>query len=202
MQLLTPLRRLVSVTRLSCLLACAQGGSDSDSSESSFDDSSGGGNSSGGSGIIGIADPNNDDTTGSTQQRLRVTSYNVGLLPGFVSLTDERTGAIVQRLSTESSELLCLQEIWRPSDLAVIENSIHFQFPFSMCAAPRQKFAGSAPACTVNSFESIGACLLSQCAFGAEDFLGCAASNCRESLFELAENEPECAAALFAQCCR
>ena len=75
---------------------------------------SGGGGSS--DDISSGGDDTGSDGNTSTSKSLTVTTYNLGLLPQFVSLTNERVQPLAQTLSSFSSDVLGLQEVWRTRD--------------------------------------------------------------------------------------
>ena len=183
--------------------SCARKSSD-DSNSTSNQDSSSSVGSGEGSGVISIGNDSDSQDDGSnggsgSANILRVTTYNVGLLPAFVSQVDQRVAPIADRLANDVSDVICIQELWRDQDRNAIEQRLAAQYPFRMRTAARQKFADSAPACTISSFEPIAECLISRCAFTQDDIIACATNNCRDSIFTLAATEPLCAAALFAQ---
>lgn len=57
---------------------------------------------------------------GCGSDELRVATFNVGLAPGEVPLTDERVAPIGEALGAADVDIFCLQEVWRSADLPAI----------------------------------------------------------------------------------
>ncbi len=182
---------------LLCLSACSSGGGGDDSgsngSNSSGDNSGGSDQTSG--------DPGNQNSNfdPTNTQPFRVTTYNVGLLPAFVPLVNDRVGLLTSALAAFDTDVLCLQEVWRAGDQASFRSALAGAFPFLAEAPFRQKFASQSPACELNDFEPIASCLLSNCLLTGRDLVECGVNECTGEVEALAANDPQCAAAVFAQ---
>ena len=129
----------------------------------------------------------------------RVLSFNAGLLPSFVPLADQRVAPIASALAGLDTEILCLQEVWRSSDQAALSSALGGAFPFMATVAPRQQLSSTAPPCQLSSFEPLLGCIIDRCLFSGRDIVECSAAECSPEVFSLADEDPECAAAVFAQ---
>lgn len=162
--------------------------------------SGGGGDDSGQTDGSSVADDDTGESSSSgTSRSLTAATYNVGLLPSFTALTDERVEPLRSALAGFSSDILCIQEAWRPSDRAALISGLQANYPEIFEAATRQKFTSKSPACTFEALEPVATCLVQSCLFSDRGFTECAIAECKSSLDRLAADDPECAGALFAQ---
>ncbi len=177
-------RALLFVFSIACaaLLACSSGGGGGDSS------GSGGSGDSGGEQVDAGTPP-------ADAGQLRVTTFNTGLLPSVVPLTDERLGPIGTAIAAHDSDVICLQEVWR--DQSAVSAAISGAYPNIYVPPSRQKFASHAPVCSAGDLEGLGLCVLENCLFGS--FFECLLASCNGEMNELAAANPECAQAITAQ---
>lgn len=130
---------------------------------------------------------------------LRVTTYNAGLLPNFVPLADERVIPVAEAVAALDTDVLCLQEVWRPEDVADVTEALGATFPSIFVAPSRQKLAASAPVCAASDLEGVGSCIVNQCVLAGIGILDCLVGSCHDELELLANSNPECAEAITAQ---
>lgn len=137
---------------------------------------------------LGCDDPEEDG--------LFVGTYNAGLAPGFVPLTEERAPHTVAAIAREPLDILCVQEVWRDEDARALEAATLERYPHRIVPAP-QPAAITGPACTSEALAPLQACVVEDCAdvpTGA--VASCAIARCDEELSTL---PAECASCLAAQ---
>ena len=183
---------LLLVIFVFCLPACSSGGGSDNAGSGSNSDSAPGPDST--------ENPDTAQTPGTpTGRTLSFTTYNVGLLPYFTDLPDARVAPIQSALNSLATDVLCIQEAWRPQDRAALLSSLGSSYSDIFEAPARQKFTSQIPACTFGDLEPVAACLFQACLFSDRGFTECALAECKSSLDVLATQDPECAGALFAQ---
>ncbi len=177
-------RLLLSSLLLLCILGCtSSGGGDSNNSSSDFNSDSGDG---------GDFIPVNVET-------LRVTTFNVGLLPKFVPFADERVPELQTALAASDTDVICLQEVWRSDDAEQLRGSLALRYPHSAIVPPRLKFATQLPVCTTDDVSDVLSCVVSNCLLGGQGIFECVSQQCEESFNQLAGSNPQCADAITAQ---
>ncbi|MEL6346909.1 MAG: endonuclease/exonuclease/phosphatase family protein [Myxococcota bacterium] len=137
------------------------------------------------------------------QEHLRVETYNVGLAHGFVDAAEARTPALVDALSTERVDVLCLQEVWRDDDRARFEDALSPAYPSSWALPVTQKRADRSPACRRKELfgaDRFVSCLTGDCEGLKGDALTtCVVDQCGPILRDLRDDNPQCANAIMAQ---
>jgi hypothetical protein len=129
-------------------------------------------------------------------ETLRITTYNLGLAPTFVPLVAERVALLLEALAAHDTDVLCLEEVWRPEHVAAVQTAIGDTYPYTYWVAPEQRFTETAP-CTQDEVDPIIDCLETSCSEqSGDEFTACAISNCAQLLFELKEVDPTCGAAI------
>lgn len=167
---------------LSGAAGCSGGGGDSkDGAHSTESDSS------------GDVDPLPADA-----DTLRVTTFNAGLLPYFVVHTDERVQPVATAVANHDSDVVCLEEIWRPQDQAVVRSAISGRYPYVYVPEARQKLSSLAPVCQAGQLEPVAGCLISECLLSGVGVFECLLGTCHDELNQLAAQNPECAEAITA----
>ena len=184
---------LVALCLAFCLSCSSSSGDSNDNGNSSGDDSGDSGNDGTAVGDEGAPLP----PAGASS--LRVTSFNAGLLPLLVPRAEERVSAVAQAVAAHNSDVICLQEVWQPSDLAVISNAIRSSYPSIVAPAARQKPSVRAPVCSSNDLEPTVSCVISNCLLASVGVFECLIGTCHDQLETLAANNPECAQAITAQ---
>ena len=100
-------------------------------------------------------------------------TYNAGLAVGFVPGSEERAEATVAAALSEGADVTCLQEVWLPEHVALIEGG-HLLIPEA------QQETGSGPACTEGEVDDLTDCLDENCseATCADELVDCVFEKC------------------------
>lgn len=118
-----------------------------------------------------------NDPEAARSWKLRASTFNAALAPGFEPRSAQRLPAVLSALGAAARDLdvLCVQEFWVDSDfgqlLSVTAESLHE----SVHPAP----VPGTGACTASELDSIGGCVQTRCASAAsDDQVGCIQSEC------------------------
>jgi len=126
------------------------------------------------------------------------TTYNVGLAPTFVPLTDERLEPLKNAISNHEADAICLQEVWLPEHVEAIRTAAKDWFPYSYSVPPEQKYTDEA-ACTEMEISPLVSCIENRCpSMTVVDAL-CVLANCSVELNNLQVQNPVCAGAVISQ---
>ena len=139
----------------------------------------------------------------SAPATLTVETWNTGLAHGFVDHADQRAAAVTDAVASSASDVLCLQEVWRPADRAALA-AVARLAGWSVFATPvEQRRADAAPACArADLFGDAGfvSCLSDRCAGTTGDArTDCIVGECGGALEALRDANPTCATSLMAQ---
>ncbi|GMV38927.1 MAG: hypothetical protein AMXMBFR64_06430 [Myxococcales bacterium] len=149
------------------------GGADSGTADTGGTDA--GGTDSGASDTGGSTDASGDAGGTST---LRVATFNTGLAHGYVKLAAERLDAIVDAVATLDADLVCLQEVWEPGDIAAIIDGAKTAFPHEYHVITDGGTDDTEePACSADEAAPLKECVELHCT-GTNDLAGCALGNC------------------------
>lgn len=116
---------------------------------------------------------------------LSAVTYNVGLARGFVPYADERVAPAVAAIAELDADVVCLQEVWEPGDLAAVTAATAERYPhrFSAPADP-----GVCGACGAEEAAGLEACVRERCPDDLEDPVGCALDACSEEVNSVSES--------------
>jgi len=126
-------------------------------------------------------------------------TYNAGLAVGFVPAAEARTEAIGPALAELDADVICVQEVWSPEQVAAVQAATEGSFPHQYFPEPSQDddaFCGKGQldslitclddaACTDLCVDEVDDCLFAEC--GApflllpDDCMRCAMANVGES---------------------
>ncbi|MFN8391567.1 MAG: endonuclease/exonuclease/phosphatase family protein [Bdellovibrionota bacterium] len=191
--------RCLAASLIFLVSACSSGGGSGSGDGSSASNDSGPGSND------GVDNGSNSDQAGTGDpapagsETLRVSTFNAGLLPQFVPNTDARVTPVAEAVAAHDSDVVCLQELWRPADQQAIANAIHSRYPYVTIPPAHQKLASALPVCNASDFEPIATCALTDCLVGSLGFYECLVGTCHDELETLAAKNPECAQAVTAQ---
>ncbi len=127
----------------------------------------------------------------------RVATYNGGLAKGFVPYTDERAVATTEAIAALDLELLCVQEFWRPEDVARLQAAAAANLPNQHFLAPDPGDPGVAgPPCSDTELDPLQSCAEAACAeVNADGLAGCILGSCNP---EFSATSGECSGCLAA----
>ena len=123
--------------------------------------------------------------------RLRVVTYNAGLAPGFIEHSEERAAPTLQAISRINADAICLQELWRPEDLARLTELTHDTMPHVASFMPMQEVLDTA--CSDAEVMPLSTCLAATCPDVAPDDLDdCVINECNAEFTALGQACREC----------
>jgi endonuclease/exonuclease/phosphatase family metal-dependent hydrolase len=125
---------------------------------------------------------------------LRLLTFNAGLARGYLGLVDERREAMGRALAQTPADVVCLQEVWDPADVAALIAATADAYPYAHWADTTEDESGGAAACEEAELGPLGVCMFTRCA-SATDVAACAVDQCRP---ELAATSPRCQQCLVA----
>jgi endonuclease/exonuclease/phosphatase family metal-dependent hydrolase len=133
----------------------------------------------------------------------QIMTFNTGLAPSYVPFSTERTPVIAATLANQSSDVLCLQEVWQKSDQDLLIQKLSTKFPYHFSFQTEPVKTPTAPSCRIKNLLGSGKfinCLTSNCLLKPTNGLThCILEQCKPALENLKKENPYCAQALMAQ---
>ncbi len=128
---------------------------------------------------------------------LRVGTYNAGLAPGFVPLSNERAPLTIDALADVSVDVACVQEVWTAEDMNALIAATGARWPNRVVPAPQPAtMPGPGPACSADDITVLSGCVAEACVGVTTDQLAsCAITQCQTELFGLPDTCSTCLAA-------
>jgi endonuclease/exonuclease/phosphatase family metal-dependent hydrolase len=131
--------------------------------------------------------------TEGTPEPFTVASFNAGLATGFVPGADSRLPAIADALAAVDADVVCLQEVWTPEQVAAIEAAVGDAFPHRHFPAPSQSADAT---CAAGDLDALLTCLTDNCdTTCVDDVPDCAFAACGVSFLLLPKDCMRCAMA-------
>ncbi len=121
---------------------------------------------------------------------LSLVTFNAAIGVGLAPYAEQRLEAIERSLPDLGADVLCLQELWQPSDLERLASNLASEFPYShRSVSAATTFQG----CSDSEAELLLACLDSNCA-GVENagLPLCAIANCASAFTQTGQPCQEC----------
>jgi endonuclease/exonuclease/phosphatase family metal-dependent hydrolase len=140
---------------------------------------------------------------GAYAEEISFLTYNTGLAHTFVAHAKERTPHLVMALRETQSDVLCLQEVWRPQDRKLLLEKLGDIYPHAHWTEAKQRQASRSPVCgpwELFGPGGFGSCLVGQCGGKQGDELTeCVIKTCQKPMQDLKDSNPECVQAIAAQ---
>lgn len=143
--------------------------------------------------LLGCGGGNNDFTA---------VTYNAGLAVGFVDGAESRTPLVADALAELDADVVCLQEIFLPEQVAAIEAATTQAFPHTFFPDPLPPEPSDAIACDpdTGTIDSMLTCLEDSCADVCVDELEeCLFDNCALAFLSLPKSCQGCVMAQVGQ---
>jgi len=110
-----------------------------------------------------------------------VVTYNAGLAPGFVDGSESRTSLVASAVAALDADVVCLQEVWIPGDVAAVQAATAASFPEQLWPSGSQETL-SGPACTTEETGRLIGCVRNSCEGVCPEHLDdCMLANCAVS---------------------
>jgi endonuclease/exonuclease/phosphatase family metal-dependent hydrolase len=123
----------------------------------------------------------------------RVASFNAGLATGFVPGTDSRLPQIADALAGLEADIVCLQEVWTPAQVAAIDAAVAASYPDRHFPAPQQS---SDATCAPEELDALLGCITESCAATCvDDVPTCTFAECALPFVSLSRDCMRCAMA-------
>lgn len=132
-----------------------------------------------------ICDGGGTEVDASPPRTLSVASFNVGLARGFVPLAEERLAPAAAAIAALDADVICLQEVWEPGDVAAVTEAARARYPHSYSAPADPGVCG---ACGVEESATLEACVRERCAEHLDDPVGCALDACEAEVNGVSES--------------
>lgn len=109
---------------------------------------------------------------------LTAVTFNAGHAVGFVRGASTRAPVVGAALAELEADVVCLQEVWRPEDVATYEAAVDARFPHRFFPAA-QPDPGEGAACTEAQLSSLLGCFRDNCSeVCIDDQASCLLSSC------------------------
>lgn len=135
--------------------------------------------------------------------QLTVETFNAGLAHGFVDHASDRIAPVIGALGDSPSDIVCLQEVWRPADREAFSHGLKAAYPYQWFTAVDQEATTNTPACELSVLfggDGFVSCLRQECSeFSGDAQTDCIIDRCGSALERLKESDAECAQSLMAQ---
>lgn len=129
-----------------------------------------------------------------TGEKLTVATWNVGLAYNFVPLSTERQPEAIKAAASTDADVLCLQEVWTPDDVAAMEAALEAKgFAHVYVDAMEEDTTGLPIACTAGDTQDLAPCAEKECA-GSTNLVGCVQSKCGAELAAISDSCLTCLA--------
>ena len=139
----------------------------------------------------------------SPKDKLKLTSYNVGLAHSFVMYSKERIPHVINGVKRLKSDVVCLQEVWRKKDKKKLIKETKNVFPYYFSMKIKQTRSKRRPTCKAKDLFGEGKfiqCMRNKCGgLDGDEFTQCIISDCEIALKNLKNSNRECAQGLMAQ---
>jgi endonuclease/exonuclease/phosphatase family metal-dependent hydrolase len=123
----------------------------------------------------------------------KVVSFNAGLATGFVPGADSRLPQIAGALQSVDADVICLQEVWTPEQVAAIEATVGDTFPYRHFPAASQSADAT---CAPGELDTLLTCLEDNCdSTCVDDVPTCAFESCGVQVLLLPKDCMRCAMA-------
>jgi endonuclease/exonuclease/phosphatase family metal-dependent hydrolase len=131
------------------------------------------------------------------EEGLHVGTFNGGLAEGLVPLTEERIGPMIDAITGQDLDVLCVQEFWRGEDMSALRAAASAKWSNQYVPAPLPgEVSGTTPACEAAALAPLEACATTSCTDSVtESETSCVLDACTTELEGLT---PSCSGCLAA----
>lgn len=129
---------------------------------------------------------------------LTAVTFNAGLAVGFVAGAESRLDPVAEAIATLDADVVCLQEIFLPDQVAAVRTASEGSFPHQFYPDPLPPESGPTPACDASEGELDGllGCLESSCGeVCIDEVADCLLSSCVLPFLGLSKSCQGCAMA-------
>lgn len=132
------------------------------------------------------------------REPVTVATFNAGLAVGFVPGAESRTPIVAQALAEQTADIICLQEVWLPEQVAAVEAEAGGTFPHRFFPDPLPGDNTGTPACPDGALDNVLGCLDEKCGDACiDDVADCLLASCTFPF--ISTNPPECQGCAMAQ---
>lgn len=133
---------------------------------------------------------------GGGGEPVAVVTYNAGLAPGFVDGSASRTSLVAQAVAALDADVICLQEVWIPEDIAAVQAATEAAFPHQLWPEGSQEVLDD-QACTTEETGRLIGCVRNNCEGVCPEFLDdCMLANCAVSFIN---TSPSCQGCIMSK---
>jgi endonuclease/exonuclease/phosphatase family metal-dependent hydrolase len=105
-------------------------------------------------------------------------TYNMGLATGFVPATPERAPLVAQATAEIEADLICVQELWLPEHVALLEDAAAAAYPHQLFPAAQPETSDT-PACAEGDLDGLLECIDTSCSDVCDDeLIDCVFASC------------------------
>ena len=149
--------------------------------------------------LAACGDDDAASTGDSSDGGTAVVTYNAGLAAGFVDAAVERVPAVVEGVSGLDADVVFVQEVWTPEDVATLTAAVDDTYPSSFFLDPMPDDPGAeqtGAACPLDESKPLEDCARERCAdLPPDELADCVLQDCG---VEFSATCPECQACLAA----
>ncbi|MEZ4237456.1 MAG: endonuclease/exonuclease/phosphatase family protein [Myxococcota bacterium] len=141
----------------------------------------------------GCSGDKDGDTTPTGPVSVTVATYNAGLAVGFVPGAESRTPLVADAVAGIDADVVCLQEVWLPEQVAAVEAATSSVFPSQYAPAAQQSSDAS---CAPGQLDSLVGCIADSCGDACVDeVVDCVFGSCPFQFVGLPQDCMRCAMA-------
>ena len=115
---------------------------------------------------------------GGEKGELDLATFNAGLARGYVLYASERATRIGQAVSELGVDVLCLQEVWRPADVTLVQRDTARSLPESFFLDPLTEVGIAGASCTEEDRAPLEVCARRDCPVPADELANCVLKAC------------------------
>ncbi len=104
-------------------------------------------------------------------------TFNAGLAYSFVPYATERQPFVIQSVGGLDADIVCLQEVWNPDDVAALTTAVAATYPNVYWVDQTGDTGTGGPACTPDEADPLMACYTEHCT-EAPSLIDCVMENC------------------------
>lgn len=127
-------------------------------------------------------------------ETLTFATYNAGLAVVFVPTAEERAPVVAKAIAEIDADVVCLNEIWRPDHVALVEAAVKGTFDHTWFPdASQVEF--TSPACSSEDLDPLADCMATECQVCDDELVDCLFSSCPIEFISLPKDCSRCAQA-------
>ena len=131
---------------------------------------------------------------------VELVTFNAGLARGFVDLAEERVDAVADAVAGLDADVVALQEVWEPADVALVQEAADAAGYESVTFLDPAPETSGEPACPAGELDELEPCVRTRCAdVPVGELAACVLAECGAEYGGVCESCQSCLAANVGQ---